>query len=180
MIGVAAKILVSGIVLLFLGLQSLNFFYFVFPTDQWFYAYLGFGLTSGGVILYLLMFKLDSDNSKFKKTVAVSMMVICVIGEILTAGFGMQIEGLQKLGYTMSESDYDFMILAVQLLALLHGIALIAYFSGDDIAELFDDDDQDGVPNYRDKDWRKRPQQQTHAFASDEKAPDGHPNLKSQ
>lgn len=160
MIGAAAKILISAIVLLFMGLQSLNFFYFVFPADQWFYAFLGFGLTSGGVILYLLMFKLDAEGSNFKRTLAACMMIICVIGEILTAGFGMQVEGLQKLGYELAQSDYDFMILAVQALALFHGLALIAYFSGDDIAELFGDDDGD-------RDYRKK--QARPAYANDTK-----------
>jgi len=154
-VGAGAKIILAGVVLAFLGLQSINFFTFTFPPEQWFYAYLGFGLTSGGVIGYLVIFKNDADTH-LKKTIAVVMLGVCVVGEILTAGFGMQVEALGKAGYSMTASDFKFMIMAVQALGLLHGLALLFYYAGDQIIELFQDDDKDGIPNAIDRDWKPR------------------------
>jgi len=156
MLGGGAKIILVAVVLLFLGLQSLNFFEFVFPADQWYYAYLGFGLTSVGVIFYLVVFKNDADTP-MKRTIAAVMMIVCVIGELLTAGFGMQVEGFQNLGYSLTQDEFQFMIIAVQIMALAHGLALVLYFAGDDLFTLFRDDDGDGVPNIVDPDYRRTP-----------------------
>lgn len=146
MIASGAKILLVMVVMAFLGLHSFNFFQFTFPADQWYYAFLGFGLTSGGVVIYLLMFKWE-QGTKLQKTIALIMLVVSVIGELLTAGFGMQVEGLKNAGYTLTEEDFQFMILAVQMLGLFHGVAILIYFAGNDIARLFADDDGDGIPN---------------------------------
>lgn len=155
--GFVAKVIVSIVVLLFLGLHSLNFFQFTFPDDQWFYAYLGFGLTSGGVILYLIMFMTDSDTP-LKKFISIGMLGVSVIGELATAGFGMQIESLKSAGFALTESDFKLMIIGVQLLSLFHAFAMIAYVAGDKIIQAFQDDDGDGIPNIFDKtDDRKSP-----------------------
>lgn len=166
MIGTGTKIILAGVVLAFLGLQSLNFFEFTFPADQWFYAYLGFGLTSGGVVGYLIVFMNDADTN-LRKTVSVVMLVVCVIGELLTAGFGMQVEGWNNLGYELTADDFRFMIIAVQILGLAHGLALLFYYAGDKIFELFQDEDGDGVPNLIDPDYRHNGQKPARVFPSE-------------
>ncbi len=153
--GFAAKIIVSVTVLAFLGLHSLNFFQFTFPPEQWFYSYLGFGLTSGGVILYLVMFMTESDTV-LKRFIAITMLAVSLIGELATAGFGMQIESWRAAGYALTESDFQFMIIGVQILSLCHGLAMVAYFAGDKIITAFADDDKDGIPNAFDKDYRPK------------------------
>jgi len=166
MLGGGAKVILVFVVLAFLGLQSLNFFEFTFPADQWYYAYLGFGLTSGGVVFYLAIFKMDADT-KMKSTIAAVMMVVCVIGELLTAGFGMQVEGWRNLGFEMTADDFKFMILAVQVMALFHGFALILYYAGDDLVALFQDEDGDGIPNIIDPDYRRNGQRPVRQMASE-------------
>lgn len=153
--GFAAKIIVSVVVLAFLGLHSLNFFQFTFPPEQWYYSYLGFGLTSGGVILYLVMFMTESDTV-LKRFIAITMLAVSLIGELATAGFGMQIESWRTAGYALTESDFQFMIIGVQILSLCHGLAMVAYFAGDKIITAFADDDKDGIPNAFDKDYRQK------------------------
>jgi len=153
--GFAAKIIVSVVVLAFLGLHSLNFFQFTFPPEQWYYSYLGFGLTSGGVILYLVMFMTESDTV-LKRFIAITMLAVSLIGELATAGFGMQIESWRTAGYALTESDFQFMIIGVQILSLCHGLAMVAYFAGDKIVTAFADDDKDGIPNAFDKDYRPK------------------------
>lgn len=165
MIGELLKIMMVGAVLLFLGIQSLNFFEFMFKESQWYYAYLGFFLTSVGVVIYLVVFKTVA-NTPLQRNIAAAMMLVCVLGELATAGYGMRIEAWAKLGFELTESDFDFMVLVVQILALLHGIAWIGYYVGDDLARMFSDDDKDGIPNAFDKDY-KRPKNQVRSFAND-------------
>lgn len=155
MFGNMAEIILGIAVIIFLGYQSVNFFMFVFPAENWYLAIFGFGLTSGGLLAYLVIFLTKADT-KTKRFVSLGMMAICLIGEIATAYFGMEIAGWEKLGYTMTESDFDFMLKVVNLLALLHGVALLAYVAGDKIYEAIQDDDGDGIPNAFDKDWKPR------------------------
>lgn len=154
-IGAAIKILIAFVVIAFLGLKSLDFFTFTTPAEQWYYAYLGFGLTGGGVIAYLLVFMWDADTD-LKKTVAIVMLAICIIGELTTAGFGLQIDAWEKIGYVPTDSDFSAMVLAVQLLGFAHAAALVIYTAGDAIGTAFGDDDKDGTPNIIDPDYRKK------------------------
>lgn len=152
--GAGVEIMLAIVVIAFLGLKSLDFFTFTTPADQWFYAYLGFGLTGGGVIGYMIIFMFRS-NTDLKKTIAITMLIVCIIGELVTAGFGLQVTVWEKKGYVMQESDFDAMVLAVQLLGFAHAIALVAFVAGDKIGEAFGDHDGDGVLNAFDKDYRK-------------------------
>lgn len=172
-IGAAIKIVIASVVIAFLGLKSLDFFTFTTPAEQWYYAYLGFGLTGGGVIAYLLIFMWDADTD-LKKTVAIVMLAICIIGELTTAGFGLQIDAWEKIGYQPNDSDFAAMVLAVQLLGFAHAAALVIYTAGDAIGKAFGDEDKDGVPNFLDPDYKKgkgsnqpRQQQPMHANAAD-------------
>lgn len=153
-LGTGVKVIIAVVVLSFLGLKSIDFFLYTTPAEQWFYAYLGFGLTGGGVIAYLIIFLMDADT-ELKKTIAMVMLAVCVIGELATAGFGMKIEAWRNAEIVMAETDIEAMILAVQILAFFHAAALIAYVAGDKIAEAFGDEDGDGTPNYRDPDYKR-------------------------
>ena len=157
-IGTGIKVLLGSVVIAFLGMKSLDFFYFTTPADQWFYAYLGFGLTGGGVIGYLMIFLWDADTD-LKKTVAIVMLFICIIGEMATAGFGLQVNAWEKQGYTLTNSDFDSMVLVVQLLGFAHAIALVAYIAGDQLIEAFSDEDGDGIPNAFDRDYKGKKKQ---------------------
>lgn len=162
-IAVLVKGLLAVVVMAFLGSESLNFFSWVFSADQWYMAYTGFGLTMGAMLAYFYLFLNEADTS-LKKTVALLMMAVGIFGELLTAGFGMQINADASL----AQGDLDFMILAVRLLMFAHAIALIAYSAGDKIIQAFKDDDGDGVPNFADRNDNRqhnqnnqpRPQQQ--------------------
>lgn len=155
-IGAGIKFLAATVVFIFLGLRSLDFFTFTTPAEQWYLAYLGWGLTGGGVIAYLLVFLWDADT-ELKKTIAIIMLGVCVIGELVTAGFGLKIDAWKNSGYQMTASDFQAMVLAVQLLGFAHAAALIGYIAGDPIAKAFSDDDGDGIPNILDKDNSKKP-----------------------
>jgi len=154
MFGNLMEIMIGVAVVIFLGFQSINFFMFVFPDDQWYLAIFGFALTSGGLLGYLSIF-LTKSKTKTEKFVSIGMMVVCLIGEILTAYFGMEISGWEKLGYSMTQTDFSFMLKVINGLALLHGVALLAYVAGDKIANAVKDDDGDGIPNFMDPDYYK-------------------------
>ncbi len=178
-IGMALKVVLGFVVIVFLGSESLNFFEYVFPADQWYMAYTGFGLTSGAMLVYLYLFLWDAE-SPLQKTVALVMILVGILGELATAGFGMQVEAWAKQGISLTESDFDFMILAVRLLMFAHAIALVVYFAGDAIGNVFADDDKDGIPNVFDKDTYRKPQkpnsQPMRSFAAEEeKLPDVNP-----
>lgn len=159
--GYVAAALIGVIVLAFLGLHSLSFFEFTFPQDQSFYAYLGFGLTSGGVVLYLIML-VTLAETPLQKFTSIAMLAVSVLGEIATAGFGMKVEAWRSSGFILTQEDLDLMVLAVGVLGFLHGVALVAHFAGDTIIAAFSDEDGDGIPNAFDKDYRK-PKMQVNA-----------------
>jgi hypothetical protein len=156
-ISILVKIVLATVVLLFLGSESIAFFEYIFPPEQWFMAYTGFGLTSGAFIVYLWLF-LKNAKTDLQKTVAMIMVFVGIIGELATAGFGMQVEAWSKSGFVMAESDIIFMIWGVRILMLAHALALVAYSFGDQFIEAFGDADGDGVPNFADRDYKKKPQ----------------------
>jgi hypothetical protein len=145
-IGAFFKIVIAMVVIAFLGLKSLDFFYYVTPADQFYYAYLGFGLTGGAVIAYLAIFLWDADTD-LRRSIAVGMLVVSVLGELASAGFGLQINAWLKNGWTMTAADFDWMILVVQILGFFHAAALILYIAGDQIIWAFGDEDGDGTIN---------------------------------
>ena len=154
------KYLLLAIVAAFLALHSINLFQWVFPVDQSYYAWLGFGLTGFGAIVYLLLFLWDTQATWLQKTVSLGMVVICALGELGAAGAGMYIEAFQKAEFIVDEKDFQIMLIGIGLLGLAHFAALVTYFAGDKIVELFGDEDGDGVPNYKDKDFTNRQSQQ--------------------
>jgi hypothetical protein len=152
-IGKLIELVLAGVVLTYLGLHTINFFMFTFPADQQYLAWLGFGLTGGALIAYLAIFLWVADTD-LKKTIAVLMMLVSGVGEILAAGFGMQIEAWARMGWTMTQQDFDNMLLAIRVLAFAHAGAMVVYIAGDKIGELFGDHDGDGIPNIVDPDYK--------------------------
>ncbi len=131
------KVVISIVVAAFLALHTVNFFGYVFPADQQMYSYLGFGLTGGAVFVYILILKYGSPTN-LVKSVALVMLVVSVIGELLSAGFGMQVETWKKAGFAMTQEDFSSMILVIQALGLAHAAALILMTVGDEVFALFE------------------------------------------
>jgi hypothetical protein len=154
------KFILLFVVGAFLALHSINLFNFVFPADQQYLAWLGFGLTGFGAVVYLLMF-LWEGATVLQRSVALAMAVVCSIGEVLAAIFGMMIESWAKAGFTLNENDFQAMLLVIGGLSIAHFFALIAYFAGDQIRELLSDADGDGIPNIVDPDYKKSSSRQT-------------------
>ena len=173
--GGLVKIVIAAVVFAFLGLKSLEFFMFTTPPDKELYAYLGFGLTGGGVIGYLIILMWDADTV-LKRFISILMLGVCVLGELATAGFGLQIEAWKNSGLALTEKDFSSMVIAVQLLGFAHAASLIAYYAGDVIASAFTDKNKNGVPDWMERKNKgqqnqsnqNRPEQLQRQFAEDE------------
>lgn len=142
----ALKFVLLAVVGAFLALHSINLFSFVFPAEQQYLAWLGFGLTGFGAVVYLVMF-LWEGGTTLQKSVSLAMAVICSIGEVLAAIFGMMIESWTKAGFALTENDFQSMLLVIGALSIAHFFALITYFAGDKVGDLFMDRDGDGIPD---------------------------------
>lgn len=153
--GLFLKIILAAVVAVFVGSESLAFFNFIFPADKFYLAYTGFGLTMGAFFVYLFLLLKDAETS-LQKMIALIMMVVGLVGELATAGFGMLIEGWSKLGWQPAQSEYEFMILVIRIAVGIHGVALVMYWFGDTIIELMGDHDGDGTPNVIDPDYKKQ------------------------
>lgn len=174
-IGLFLKIGLAAVVIAFELTLSIDFFSFVYPPDKWYMAYLGLGLTSGAMLIYMYLFAFDAESS-LQKTLALIMMTVSIIGAILAAGFGMQVEAWKKSGISMTQDDIDFMILAVRLLLFVHAGVLALYFAGDKIVTALGDDDGDGIPNFVDPDykaWKAQRKQAMRQFAADSPKSEG-------
>ena len=132
---IIAIALTAVTVLMFLGIHSLGTFEYMF-VSQPLYAWLGFGLTSGAFIAYGAKLKWWS-NTLLAKGVAIIMIAICFGGELVTAGFGLKLESYKSAGFTFTKEEVESMILAVQGLGFIHGLALIADFLGPEIIKAF-------------------------------------------
>lgn len=155
LIAMAGEGLLILLVATLMAIFSYKFWSWIFPPEQWYLAPLGFSLTGVAAVVYLGLLILRA-GSHLKKTVALAMVVFCLIGELTTVGFGFQIETWAKTGYIPTSKDLDFMKLVVQGLGLVHAVALLVYYFGDRIAEMFSDEDGDGIPNFQDRDYRGR------------------------
>lgn len=145
--GVAAKLLIAAAVFSFLALLSWQFFTFIFPADRWFYAFLGFSLTGGGAVGYFVVIKSGDADTHIRRMIALIMLILCAIGEVITAGYGMQVESMIKQGQTVNPGFLDFMITAVQVLAFVHALALFLWYLWDDVRLWFADENKNGIPD---------------------------------
>jgi hypothetical protein len=107
----------------------------------------------GAFLVYLYLLLKDAETP-LQKTIALLMMIVGLLGELATAGFGMMIEGWTKLGWQPAQSEYEFMILVIRIMMGIHGVALVLYWFGDTIIELMGDQDGDGIPNVIDQDYK--------------------------
>jgi|SRR6185369_2398323 len=161
MIGNIVEVALAAAVLTYLGYNSLHTFTFTAPKGQEFLAYLGFGLTGGGLVAYLFIFLWRADTM-IKRVTSFLMMLVCGIGEVGTAVFGMYLDTWDRAGFQLTQQDYRTVLFFIGGLALLHFLAFIALKAGDQIRDLFRDDDGDGVINAIDPDYapRQNPQSQ--------------------
>lgn len=165
-LAIGSKFIILGLASAFEMFESYTFFTFIMPPEKYFLAFLGFGLTTPAMFAYMLLFKFEPKPTSMKKTISLAMMIICVIGGVLTAGFGVTLEGMAKSGYTFNQEDIDFMAFAISVLIAVHCLAMIAYFTGDEIIKAFGDEDGDGIPNIVDRHDNRRP-----AMASETETP---------
>ena len=123
-------------------------------------GFLGYMLTGGGFFLWLIIF-LWMSPKQHERVVSLSMMIICLVGELATAIFNMYTKTMLDAGFAMTEGDIKTMYMLVGVLAVAHAISLIIKFAGQQIYQAFQDDDKDGIPNAFDRhDNRNRQQQQ--------------------
>ena len=131
--GMALLLVVLG----FLALHSMNAFVFIFKDGQEYLAPLGFGMTGGAAVVYLIKLINSSKATNLKKTIYFIMLVVCGVGEVLTAQFGMKLSAFETGMYVIPQETIDTFFLLVQALAFLHFLAIIGEFAGDTIAEMF-------------------------------------------
>ncbi len=139
LLAIGAKGIVALVVAAYLGIQSLNFFQFTFPAKQQIYSYMGFGLTGGGLLAYILILKFGAKSS-VERITSVVMIVICLVGELATAGFGMQVEAFRTMGIALTESELVTMIWIIRGLAFFHAFALIVMLVGEEFVSAFGKD----------------------------------------
>lgn len=133
-------------VLLFLGKHSLNFFTLTFRGGDELFAWVGLLLTSVGAISWMIVFKWLAETN-IQRLTALLMTVVALLGEFVTASFDIYINGLQVENFQFTPDEIRMMSYVVALLGLLAGIALAAYFVGDDVIKSFQDKDKNGIPD---------------------------------
>lgn len=130
------SVLTALVVAAYFVIHTLNFFDFAFPSEQTFYKYLGFGLTGGGFVAYLVKLKYGAKTT-LSAIVCVIMIVVCGVGELVAFGFGLQVETYRKEGITFTPEDIVMMVRFIQVLGFLHGAALVAEYFGGDVVNAF-------------------------------------------
>lgn len=145
--GIAVEISMAVVVFWFMWSQSLEFFNFVFPPDKWYLAWLGLGLTGGGLLSYFIILKRGRANTPAKRFIVLTMLGVCLVGEIFAAGFGMQVEAFKKSGLELNPAFIELMVNVVRGLGLFHGLALLGFFGWDDISAAWNDKNANGIPD---------------------------------
>ena len=151
--GYMALTTISIGVMIFLGSHSLNFFQFTFTAADAIYSWLGLLLTSLGAVFWLGVFLWNADTT-LRKAIALIMMVVSLAGEMITAVFDMQNAAVYASGFQFLPEEIKTMTEVIGYLGAFTGLMLIAYAAGDRIVEEFGDADGDGVPNYKDNDYK--------------------------
>jgi len=147
MFGMTAEILIALVVAGFMFTESMNFFYFAFPPEQQNVAWLGLGLTGGGMIAYFVMLKTGHANTPLKRYIVLGMIAVCTLGELATAGYGASVEMMKSANLTITPEGVKTFVLVIRILGLLHALALIGFLGGDDIAEALSDKNHNGIPD---------------------------------
>jgi hypothetical protein len=144
---------------IFLGQHSVEFFMSTFSDENAGIGVLGYMLTGGGFYLWLVIFLWQSPK-QLDKAVSMTMMLVCLVGELATAIFNMYTKTMLDAGFTLTEGDIKSMYMIVGVLAIAHAVSLLVKFAGAQIYQAFQDDDGDGIPNAFDRyDGRKSRQE---------------------
>lgn len=155
-LGYLAITILTVTVSVFLGQHSIEFFMSTFAAENSSMGTLGYMLTGGGFFLWLIIF-LWMSTTQLEKAVSLTMMVICMVGELATAIFNMYTRTMLDAGFKLTEGDIKSMYMLVGILAVAHFVSLLIKFAGKQIYQAFQDDDGDGIPNIIDrKDNRKQ------------------------
>lgn len=145
--GKSAEIIIALIVAGFMFTESMNFFYFAFPPEQQNIAWLGLGLTGGGMIAYLVMLKTGMADTPLKRVIVLTMIGVCTLGELATAGYGAMVEILKNNNQVITPEGVKTFVLVIRALGLFHALALIGFIAGDEIADAFSDKNGNGIPD---------------------------------
>ena len=132
---IGGEILLVIVVAGLLASESLKFFFFAFGANG-VTPWMAFGLTGGAVLVYLPVF-LWNSNTTLKQFVSLTMLLVCIISELITAGFGMRINAFKEAGVVFTKDDIENMILFIQVLGGVHAIMLVIAFAGDRIIDAF-------------------------------------------
>lgn len=136
-LGWAMGVGLFAVVLGFLGLHSLNAFYFIFKGEQEYLAFLGFGMTGGAMIVYLVKLVNSQKASNLKRVIYFVMLMVCGTGEVLTSLFGMKLGAAESGTYVLPQETVNTFFLLVQGLGFLHFFAIVGELAGEQIAEMF-------------------------------------------
>lgn len=132
------KLVLAVGMFLYLGKHSLNFFSFTFRGEDVLYSYLGLLTTSGGVLVWLLIF-MDAESA-IEVTTAFVMLGVSLLGEFLVAGFDMYMNAVGGLeGKQFKPEELRSMIIVVAALALLHGLALVVHQIGEKVVRVWNE-----------------------------------------
>lgn len=147
-LGQVAGLFAAAVVFSFLALLSWQFFTFIFQGDFQYYAPLAFGLTGGSALLAVIIIKSGHADTKIRKVAALAMLLVGTVGELITAGYGVQVEGLLKQGITTTTLEMtNAMANTIKALGFVHALILFAFYLYDDINAWFADENQNGIPD---------------------------------
>lgn len=133
-ISIIFKVAISLVVALFMASHSINGFEFMFGENGGYQVWFAFGLTGGALIAYIPIFKFAKDE--LHKTIALCMLVVSLVGELLAFGFGMKVESYKSAGITFTVDEIQTITEVFQILGALHGLAMVGFVIGHDIADL--------------------------------------------
>ena len=108
----------------FLAYRTYDFLAWTFRADQVLFAYLGLFATTGGAIIWGLIYRF-SNLSNQMKAVAMSMMAVDLLGELLLAVADMTLVTAEKgAQYGLSAGQLTTAIWLSAGLAALNGVAI--------------------------------------------------------
>jgi len=121
---------------IYLGYRTLNFVSFTFSEQDQIYKWLTLFSTTIGAIIFAVIYKRSNyfdyrtrrwRSDEFKKSVSLTMMIVCFLGEAGLAYADMSLEASKQLGVvTLSEGELRTFISLSVLLAFAVGVAVAA------------------------------------------------------
>lgn len=156
----------GGAMFIYLGFRTLDFLTFTFREEDVLFAYLGLFSTTVGAIIFALIYKRSFyfdrkaqvwRSDEFRKTISLTMMVVCAFGELLLAVADMSVVTAMKSGVvTMTEGELNTFMWLTAALAGAVGVAIGAikltprHPKTDPILDMSEvDSDNNGVEDYK-------------------------------